>query len=188
MTVSAKARFRQGDHVCAVYETYEEQLRVAVHFITEGLGCGERCLFAGYSAQHLADFCERLAAGGVDAQRETERGALLLLTKEQAHLIDGSFDSERMLSMLNNAVEQALNDGYAGLRTCRDMTWLLDDPPGSTQVTEYEALVTAMFKSVRAVAMCQYDRARLPPNVLANAYATHPTVMVGDDGRHRRHS
>jgi len=184
LTTRPPARFRHGDHVCAVYDTPEEQVRVAAHFIADGLRSGERCLFAGYSAQALIDFCERLKAEGIDAHHERDRGALLLLTKEQAHLIDGVFDSERMLTMLNNAAEQALNDGYAGLRTCGDMTWLLDDAPGSTQVAEYEALVTELFKSVRALAMCQYDRARLPPGVLTNAFATHPTLVIA--GQHVR--
>lgn len=166
-----------------MYDTPEEQLRVAAHFIAEGLRRGERCLFAGYSEQHLAEFCERLHAEGVDVDKEKNRGALLLRTKEQAHLVDGTFSSERMLTMLNNAVEEALNDGYTGLRTCGDMTWLLDDAPGSAQVTEYEALVTQLFRTVRATAMCQYDSARLPPEVLTSALATHPIVMQGRQSR-----
>ena len=163
--------------MCAVYDTPEQQLTVAAQFIAEGLRHGERCLFAGNSAQHLAEFCERLDGEGIAAYSERDRGALLLLTKEEAHLVGGRFDPERMLTMLNDAVEQALNDGYTGLRTCGDMTWLVDDIPGSTQVMEYEALVTELFRSVRAVAMCQYNRRRLPPKVLAGALASHPTVL-----------
>ena len=122
--------------------------------------------------QSAVDLCRAMSVNGIRTAVATP------------HLIDGVFDSERMLTMLNNAAEQALNDGYAGLRTCGDMTWLLDDAPGSTQVAEYEALVTELFKSVRALAMCQYDRARLPPGVLTNAFATHPTLVIA--GQHVR--
>ena len=84
--------------------------------------------------------------------------------------------------MLNEAVEEALNDGYTALRTCGDMTWLLDDAPGSLQVVEYEALVTSLFRNVRAVAMCQYDRTRRPPALIDHGLVTHPTVLM--DGHH----
>lgn len=59
--------------------------------------------------------------------------------------LDGRFDSERMLRMLNEAVEAALNDGFAGLRTCGDMSWLLDDAPGTQHVVEYESLLNQFF-------------------------------------------
>src|SRR5918997_1417247 len=58
------------------------------------------------------------------------------------------------------------------------MTWLLDEPGRAGQVVEYEALVTELFRNLHAVGMCQYDRNRLPPDILNQALATHPTVLV----------
>jgi hypothetical protein len=175
--------FRQGDHVCALYSSPAEQQAIAASFIAAGLQAGERCLFAGYSDEDVAAFRAALREKGVDAEQHQADGALLLLTKEQAHLVDGRFDSERMLAMLNDAVEGALNDGYAGLRTCGDMTWLLDQAPGSEHVVEYEALVTQMFRGMRALAMCQYDRSRLPDRFVKSGLLTHATVLV--NGAHR---
>jgi hypothetical protein len=174
--------FRYGDHVCALYSSPAEQRVMAARFIAQGLRAGERCLFAGYSEADLLGFREALRHEQIDPDTAHSRGALILLTKEEAHLVDGCFDSERMLRMLNEAVEAALNDGYTGLRTCGDMTWLLDDAPGSLQVIEYEALVTSLFRNVRAIAMCQYDRARLPAGLLDHGLRTHPTVLM--DGYH----
>lgn len=176
--------FHQGDHVCALFSNGQEQETVAAQFIAAGLRAGERCLFVGASPAALERFGDRLRAEGLDAAAEQRRGALLLLTTAQAHLVDGCFDSERMLRMLNQAVEDALNDGFAGLRTCGDMTWLLDDAPGSHQVVEYEALVTELFRKARALAMCQYDRSRLPAEIIDYALATHGTVVI--DGAHVR--
>ena len=174
--------FHHGDHVCALFSNVQEQETVAAQFIAAGLRAGERCLFVGSSSVALQRFGDRLQADGVDAAAEQDRGALLLLTTQQAHLIDGCFDSERMLTMLNQAVEDALNDGFAGLRTCGDMTWLLDNSPGSHQVVEYEALITELFRKARALAMCQYDRSRLPAEILDYSLATHGTVVI--DGAH----
>ena len=60
-----------------------------------------------------------------------------------------------MLALLNRAVESALNDGFAGLRTCGDMSWLLGNPPGAHQVVEDQGLLTEFFRNVRGCGMCQ---------------------------------
>lgn len=170
--------FHYGDHVCAIHESSEEQARTAAQFVAEGLRVGDRCLFAGMSPEAIDRFCEQLAAQGIDVDKARRDGALLLRTSDQAHLQDGHFDGERMLRLLSQTLEDALDAGYSGLRTCGDMTWLLDHAPGEHQVAEYEALVTELFRSVRAVGMCQYDRTQLPATVLDQALATHGAVVI----------
>jgi hypothetical protein len=88
-----------------------------------------------------------------------------------------------MLQRLNDAVEAALNNGFSGLRTCGDMSWLLQDPPGADQVLEYEALLNQFFQSVRAAGMCQYDRRRLPAHLIDHALTTHSSAVI--DGFHK---
>lgn len=175
--------FEQGDHVCVAYRTADEQLSIAVHFIAEGLRRDEQCLYAAATPAALAAFRDALRAReGLDAGAAERAGRLLLLTKERAHLHGGRFDAERMLGMLNAQVEAALNAGFIGLRTCGDMSWLLDDAPGADQVVEYEALLAQFFGTVRATGMCQYDITRLPGGLLDHALATHPSVVI--EGRH----
>ena len=176
--------FRHGEHICVLYETHEEQLAVAARYLADGLGRGERCYYVAGSADALHEFRVELSHTGVDANEAVKNGALVVATHDEAHLVDGRFDCERMLALLNQAVETALNDGFTGLRTCGDMSWLLHDPPGCTQVVEYEALLNPFFQGVRASGMCQYDRKRLPATLLDHALATHPSAVV--DGAHRQ--
>jgi hypothetical protein len=175
--------FRQGDHICSVYDSEQEQLAIAAAYLADGLRRGERVLFAGADAATLQRFREALRREGFEAAPLAARGALIELTHAVAHLVDGRFDCERMLAMLNDAVESALNDGFAGLRTCGDMSWLLADAPGSEQVQAYEALLNQFFSSVRASGMCQYPRRLLAAAQLDMALSTHPTAIVG--GRHK---
>jgi hypothetical protein len=170
--------FRQGQHICTVYDTREEQLAVAAAYVADGLAEHERCLYAAESLEALANFRRALSAHDVDVVAEEFSGALLLLTTDSTHLEGGSFDTERMLRMLNEAVEAALDAGFRGLRTCGDMSWLLWGAPGSEHVLEYEALLNQFFPTVRALGMCQYDRAKLPANIIDGALATHPCVVV----------
>jgi two-component system, chemotaxis family, sensor kinase Cph1 len=174
--------YRQGEHICAVHESRDEQLAVAAEYLAHGLLRGERCYYVAASTTAFEDFHRALRLRGVDVERALESTALVEATHAEAHLVDGRFDCERMISMLNRSVEQALNDGFLGLRTCGDMSWLIGDPPGAEHVVEYEALLNQFFHGARACGMCQYDRHRLPPLLLDHALSTHSSAVVS-----RRH-
>ncbi|MBV8475214.1 MAG: MEDS domain-containing protein, partial [Acidobacteria bacterium] len=49
--------------------------------------------------------------------------ASLVVSSEETHLSAGSFDVERMMAKLEDAVDQALADGYRGLWATGDMGW-----------------------------------------------------------------
>jgi hypothetical protein len=171
--------FRQGDHICCVYDTEQEQLSTAATYLADGLRRGERALYVGVDRAALQRFRVALRHEHLDPAPLAARRALIELTHPEAHLIDGRFDCERMLTMLNEAVERALNDGFSGFRACGDMSWLLADAPGSEQVREYEALLNQFFSSVRASGMCQYNRSLLAVHHLDMALASHSTAIVG---------
>lgn len=170
--------FEQGQHICTVYDTRAEQLAVAAAYIADGLDNNDRCLYVADSVGALDDIRHELGRYGVHVAAAEFRGSLLLLTSDSAHLAEGSFDTERMLRMLNEAVEAALNAGFNGLRTCGDMSWLLRGAEGSEQVLEYEGLLNQFFPTVRAIGMCQYDRSRLPAPVIGGAVARHPWMAA----------
>ena len=85
---------------------------------------------------------------------------------------------ERMLKLVSDAIDQAVADGFTGLRACGDMSWLLANAPGSEQVGEYEARLNRVFSGARAEALCQYNRKRLPPGEIDMALITHSTAVV----------
>lgn len=169
---------RTGDHICCLFNTEDEHLSIATRYIAEGLRQREHCLYAGRSPAVLAGFRARLADEGIDVQKMVESGALTLATTADTHLAQGHFDSESMLRMMNAKLETVMNEGFTGLRTCGDMSWLLEGPPGASDVVIYEALCTEFFQNTRAVGMCMYDRARLPAGLIDYALSTHPTTCV----------
>lgn len=177
MTQGPRVVYQQGDHVCTLFSSREEQLSAAIEYIQQGLKRHERCLYV-CSEQTPDEFRAALATAGIDAAQQEAKGALVILTKESGHLEGGSFSPSRMISMLRNAVENALKDGFEGLCAAGDMTWLLDEAPGSEQLAEYEALLNHFYRSHRALGLCQYNRRRLPAAALDHGLATHPTIRI----------
>lgn len=177
MSTSPRLCYQQGDHVCTLYTTPEEQLTAAIEYIRGGLMRGERCLYV--CCEHsIEDFRSALTAAGIDVEGEEKRGALLLLTKQEGHLKGGTFDPDRMISMLHAAVKDALDAGFSGLCAAGDMSWILDEPPGSGRFAEYEAKLNHFYESNRALGLCLYSRAKLPAAILDHGIATHRYVRL----------
>jgi hypothetical protein len=177
MTYSPRMQYQQGDHVCTLYSNRDEQLASAIEYIRGGLSRGERCLYV--CCEHTPDeFREGLRAAGIDVDAEEARGALLLITKHEGHLKDGSFDPDKMIHILHTAVKDALDAGFEGLCAAGDMSWLLDEADGSDRIAEYEARLNAFYPSSRALGLCLYNRNRLPSATLDHSLATHPHVRL----------
>lgn len=177
MSTQHRIVYQQGDHVCTLFSSPDEQLAAAVEYIRQGLDCDERCLYV-CGEQTPDEFRGALRAGGIDVARAEARGALVLLTKETGHLEGGSFDASRMIGMLSKAVEDAIKDGFTGLCAAGDMTWLLDEAPGSEQLAEYETRLNQFYQTHRALGLCQYNRSRLPATFLDHGIATHPRIRI----------
>ena len=140
-------------------------------------------MYVAESRAALEPFRISLRDAGIDAEAAAGSGALIEKTSAEVHLLNGTFECVRMLDVLREAVESALNDGFQGLRACGDMSWLLEDASGSDQVVAYEALLNQFFQGLRAAGMCQYDRRRLPVDMIDHALATHSTAII--DGQHQ---
>jgi len=177
MSASPRIVYQQGDHVCTLFTTPEEQLQAAVEYISAGLSRGERCLYV--CCEHaVPEFRRELKNAGIQVELEEERGALLLMTKHDGHLKGGSFDPDKMISVLRAAVEDAIAAGFAGLCAAGDMSWLLDEAPGSEKLAEYESRLNHFYQTNRAMGLCQYNRNTLPDAALDHGIATHPYIRM----------
>ena len=181
--ISVSIAYKQGEHICSLYDGEDEQVTVAAQYLADGLRRGERCLYADDGRDGFQRFRDALNREDIDAAAAARAGALIELPHSKAHLAGGRFDGERMLAMLDEAVEHALNDGFMGLRTCGDMSWMLTGSYGYEQVQEYESLLNEFFRQLRACGMCQYDRRRFRLNVIEDALTTHSTMVL--DGHHQ---
>jgi hypothetical protein len=123
-------------------------------------------------------FC--LAAAGLDVAWEIEKGSLVL-SSDQGHLVNGNFDVDRMIGMLSDLVEQALQDGYKGLWATGDMAWEFGNEKNFAKLLEYEyALETLMATQPALFGICQYHADVLPTEVIHWGLYTHRSVYINE--------
>jgi hypothetical protein len=152
-------------------------MQAAIEYIRGGLERGEQCLYI-CCERELKDFRAGLEAGGIDVKAEERRGALILVTKEGGHLKGGSFDPDKMITALEEAVQGALDAGFTGLCAAGDMSWVLENAPGTERVGEYEARLNRFYEKTHALGLCQYNLKTFPPAVLDHCLATHEYIRI----------
>jgi signal transduction histidine kinase/CheY-like chemotaxis protein len=173
------SRLKHGDHLCLVFETPAELTAALVPFLKTGLAAHERCLYIGPS-----DAAERiegdLEASGVRVWRERDRGAIVILDQRDCWLQAGRFDPWAMMDLLRQAEQQALDDGFSGLRVTWDMGWVLYGCPGSGRLIEYEAHLNRFLAGSRTSVLCRYSRASSSTELIQGVLQTHPLAVLGD--------
>jgi hypothetical protein len=137
-----------------------------------------RCLYLN-SPPMVAGMRSYLAAIGVDVMAETAKTSLLM-SAERHHLQDAKwFSVDRMMQDLEQALDQALNDGYAGLWATGDMTWEFGPEQGCTKLLEYEWRLEEFFRSHPELqGVCQYHVDTLPEVAAYEAVLAHPAIFV----------
>lgn len=171
-------RFPPISHICGFYETEEEHRALVTSFLIQGLERGERVIYIT-DTHPIGLILDYLQDSGVDGGAALARGQLAFRTAQEAYLPDGRFDPDRMLALLRTETEQALADGFTGLRITGEMTWALRGMPGSEFLSQYEARVNELLPDLPFIGLCQYDRRQFGPEVLLDMLWTHPLVASG---------
>lgn len=169
---------RPGDHLCVIYRDDDEHRIVLSDYLRRGLEAGERVVYIvdARTARQIRGYLRDVGINVRDAERG---GQLLFLTRDDAYTREGVFDPHRMISLLRQETQQALDEGFVGLRVTGEMTWALRGLPGSERLIEYETLLNEFFPGSACIGLCQYDARRFPADILLGVLRTHPIAVVG---------
>ena len=169
---------RAGDHIVFIYEDARELAAFAAPFIKEGLARRERCVYIVDDLER-AEVTEALTAGGVDVDRESQRGALLLVNTEE-HAGPPPFDPMRLVESIRGRAAEARSSGFAGLRIAGQMTWTLRTRIRDRALAEFEMLLDKATGAGPLTVACMYRRDRFDPAVLRQMIRSHPQVVAND--------
>jgi signal transduction histidine kinase/ActR/RegA family two-component response regulator len=170
------ARLRHGDHLCLIYSGGSEKSFALVPYFKSGLAAGERCLYVGQPAAGRR--LERgLEEDGVRTGRELERGALVLVTRREDWLPPGRLGLGTLLDLLRRAEQQALDDGFSGLRLTWDLPWILESSP-EVRLLELEAQLNRFLAGSRTTVLCRYHRSRTEDGLVQDVLHTHPLAVL----------
>jgi anti-anti-sigma regulatory factor len=145
--------FGLQDHLCGVHgDPCEYRPRLA-EFLAEGLERGLRVAYlgsgsAGELREHLAGF--------VDVGPLRARGAIQVISFGEIYGAGGPVDPAKVIKKYAAATQQALTDGYQGLRVSADVTDLVRAPEQQDAFARCEFLLERYSSRHPLSAMCEY--------------------------------
>ena len=164
-------------HACAFFASQDEEARVLLPFMKEGIDAGDMCVNIINKA-HREERLRRLAEAGIDVAKAERDGHLELRPWEQAYISDGHFDQHSMLAGLDEAAANAQH-AHRITRLWSNQEWVLEGLPGSQDLIEYECRFNEIWPKYNDVFVCAYDTTKFGGDVLTNVLRAHPFAIVG---------
>jgi MEDS: MEthanogen/methylotroph, DcmR Sensory domain len=167
------------NHVCAFFNTIEEEHRVLGSFYKDGLDRGEK-------AAHIVDpanreeHLKRLAETGIHVQERMDTGQLEVLPWTDAYVRDHRFDQDAMLATVEKLIQSGAAAGYPLTRLAgHHMDWLFLDKPATYNLVEYEARLNHVLSKYNDPVICTYNPSKFGATVAMDIMRTHPLVIIG---------
>jgi hypothetical protein len=165
-------------HICAFFNSADEQHRVLRSFIKEGLERGDKA-FHLVDPGRREDHLRRLADAGIDVRAATATGQLEVRPWQDGPLRGGQFDEDAWLESFEQVLQSGPTAGYPQTRFVAQMEWALADLPGVEDLIEFETRVNLVMPKYDDIVICAYDLARFGASVVMYALRTHPLVIIG---------
>jgi ABC-type transporter Mla MlaB component len=176
---------RPGEHACCHFSDAGDRERLAVAFIHDALGRGDKVLylFDGAGPAALVSRLEKL-----DPALEPARERGQFEARRDAYIRDGQFDPDRILAMLREEREHARADGWAGLSVAGEVPFAVCESAGGEQLGDYEARLDRDADAGGYSILCQYDHERFRDGCLWGVIEAHDVeaspelAPIGRDG------
>ena len=108
-----------GTHFCQFYQTKEDLMDILVPYFKAGLENNEFCMWVTSQPLDVEEAKEALRKAVPDIDVYLEKGQIEIIPYTHWYVKEGVFDSERVLNGWVEKLNQALANGYDGLRLSR---------------------------------------------------------------------
>ncbi|HEY1705733.1 MAG TPA: MEDS domain-containing protein [Trebonia sp.] len=192
-TLRAEARIMESDehspqftgtttgqyrHICAFFNSVDEQHRVLGPFIKEGFDRGGK-VYHYVDPELREEHLRWLADAGVNVQEAMGTGQLEVQPWQESTLRDGRFDLDAWLTSFEQLLQSGPAAGYTRTNFMGHMEWALVDLPGADDLIEYETRVNYVTPKYESPVICTYDLTKFGASVVMDALRTHPAVIIG---------
>jgi hypothetical protein len=166
-------------HICAFFNSADEERRVLGSFNKDGIDRGEKEVHLVEAAQR-EKYLGGLEDAGIDVQQAMGIGQLEVLPWTDAYVRDHQFDQDAMLASVEELIQSGTAAGYPLTRLVgHHMDWLFLDKPAVTNLVEYEARLNHVLAEHDDAVICNYDLSMFSASVAMDIMRTHQLVIIG---------
>ncbi|MCQ1535023.1 PAS domain S-box protein [Methanosarcina sp. KYL-1] len=169
-----------GTHFCQFYQTKEDLMDILIPYFKAGLENNEFCMWVTSQPLEVEAAKEALrkVAPGIDFY--LDRGQFEIIPYTHWYVKDGIFDSEGVLNGWVEKLNQALCNGYDGLRLAGNTFWL--EEKNWNNFVQYEEEVDGVIGNYRMLALCTYSLDRCNVSEIIDVVNNHQFALIKKEG------
>jgi hypothetical protein len=167
------------NHVCAFFNTIDEEYRVLGSFFKSGFDRGEK-LAQIVDLENREEHLKRLAEAGINVKEMINAGQLEVLPWTDMYVRDHRFDQDAMLRSVETLVQSGAAAGYGLTKLVgHHMDWVFLDKAATYNLVEYEARLNHVLSRYDHPVICNYNPSKFGAQVAMDIVRTHPLVIIG---------
>jgi hypothetical protein len=174
----AGSQLGEARHVCAFFNSDDEEYRVLLPFIKDGFECGDKSVHI-VGSDESDDHLRRLAAAGIDTAAAQRRGQLEIRTNTEMYLRDGRFNQDRMVAAFEQMASGNAKGGFPLSRIVCRMDWVAEGSSYVNNVVEFESRINDVWRHHDDAVICTYLLAKFGGETVIDIIRTHPVVIIG---------
>ncbi|XVV07462.1 MEDS domain-containing protein [Actinosynnema sp. CA-248983] len=156
------------DHVCWSYDDTADFLVRVREYLAEGLALGQRVRYVAVEADAV------VLSGMAGIGDALATGAAQVHSLSDTYSSDLAVDPQAQVRAYAAATEEAIADGFTGLRVAAEATPMVRTPGQLASFLRYEHLVDRYMARHPFSALCGYDTTRLDEPAVARLAGVHP--------------
>ncbi len=165
-------------HVCAFFSSDDDEYRVLLPFIKDGLECGDKGVHV-VNPDQRQEHLHRLASVGINVDAAQQSGQLEIENNSEVYLRDGNFNQDRMLAAFEQMASGNAKGEFPLSRIVCRMDWVLGDQSRIENVIEFESRVNNLWRCHDDAVICTYHLGKFSGDVVIDILRTHPMVIIG---------
>jgi PAS domain S-box-containing protein len=169
-----------GTHLCQFYETKEDLVDILLPYFRAGLENNEFCMWITSPPLDVKEAKAALRKAVPDLDKYIRKGQIQILSYRDWYLLDGAFDSDRVLKGWVEKEKSALGSGFDGLRLTGNTFWL--ERNGWKAFTDYEEEVNDAIGKYKMMAICTYSLEKCNANEIIDVIKNHQFALIKRKG------
>src|SRR5664280_767921 len=170
-----------GTHFCQFYQTKEDLMDILIPYFKAGLENNEFCMWFISQPLNVEEAKEALRKVIPDVDVYLEKGQIEIIPYNQWYVKEGVFDSDRVLNGWVEKLNQALADGYDGLKLSGNTFWL--EKEDWNDFIDYEEEVDRALDNYQIIALCTYPLDRCNTTEIIDVVINHQFALIKREGK-----
>jgi len=165
-----------GTHLCQFYRTKQDLIDILVPYFKTGLENNEFCIWVTAGTLNEKEAEEAMRKTVSNFAQYLERRQIEIIPHTEWYLKEGAFNQQRVLNAWIDKLEQALDNGYDGMRVTGDTTWL--KKKDRKDFTDYEEEVNNVIGKYHMLALCTYPLGKCRASEILDVMHHHQFALI----------